>query len=209
MRNLNLCLKRLLDLFGSGLGLVLISPLLAAAMLLIKTTMPGPLFFTQERIGKNNKAFKILKLRTMKVDKKAERTLDFSKDEKRLTMTGRLLRRTKIDELPQLINVFKGDMSLVGPRPTIRQQVENYTEYQLQRLAMRPGMTGLAQVHGNISLTWEQRIEYDIAYIYDFNIILDLKILLKTIAIVFWGEEAFKKEVPVAKENKGNFTLGG
>lgn len=194
MRELNLLIKRLIDFFGSGIGLILISPLLLLSSILIKMTMPGPLFFKQERVGKNGIKFNILKFRTMKVDREAEKNLDFSKDKDRITPVGKLLRRTKIDELPQLINVFKGDMSLVGPRPTIQQQVENYTKFQLQRLNMRPGMTGLAQVNGNITLPWEQRIEYDVEYIHNFNIMLDFRILFKTIAIVILGEDKFKKE---------------
>lgn len=194
MRNVNLCIKRFIDFVGSGIGLILVSPLLVIAAVLIKLTMPGPLFFTQVRVGKDGKKFNILKFRTMKVDKVAEKSLDFSKDKDRLTIAGKILRRAKIDELPQLINVFKGDMSLVGPRPTIQQQVDNYTKFQMQRLCMRPGMTGLAQVNGNITLPWEQRIEYDVEYIQKFNIILDFKILIKTIAIVILGEGKFKKE---------------
>lgn len=194
MRELNLFIKRLIDLFGSGIGLILISPLLIISAILIKLTMPGPLFFKQERVGKDGYKFSILKFRTMKVDREAEKSLDFSKDKDRITPVGKLLRRTKIDELPQLLNVFRGDMSLVGPRPTIQQQVDNYTKFQLQRLNMRPGMTGLAQVNGNITLPWEQRIEYDVEYIQRFNVILDFKILFKTIAIVIMGEDKFKKE---------------
>ena len=127
----------------------------------------------------------------MKVDKEAEEKWIFLKIKKRLTKFGRFLRRTKIDELPQLINVIKGDMSLVGPRPTIMQQVENYTQYEMQRLAMRPGMTGLAQVSGNTAIPWEQRIKYDLEYINNFSIILDFKILIKTIAIILLGEDKF------------------
>ena len=184
MRELNLFIKRLIDFLGSGIGLILISPLLIISAILIKLTMPGPLFFKQERVGKDGIKFSILKFRTMKVDREAEKSLDSSKDKDRITPVGKLLRRTKIDELPQLFNVFKGDMSLVGPRPTIQQQVDNYTKFQLQRLNMRPGMTGLAQVNGNVTLPWEQRIEYDVEYIQRFNVILDFKILFKTIAIV-------------------------
>ncbi|MFC4354202.1 sugar transferase [Chryseomicrobium palamuruense] len=193
MRTLNLFIKRLVDIIGSGLGLLIISPLLLIVVLLIKLTMPGPIFFKQERVGKNKRLFQILKFRTMKVDTEAEKDLDFSKDKDRLTSIGKILRRTKIDELPQLINVLVGDMSLVGPRPTVMKQVEKYTEYQLKRLNMSPGMTGLAQVNGNITLPWEQRIQYDIEYIENFSVLLDCKILFKTVAIVLFGEERFNK----------------
>lgn len=194
MRAVNVFVKRLMDIIGSGVGLILISPILITVILLIKFTMPGPIFFKQERVGKDKKLFQILKFRTMKVDREAEKNFDFSKDKDRLTPIGNFLRRTKMDELPQLINVFLGDMSLVGPRPTVMKQVEKYTDYQLQRLNMRPGMTGLAQVNGNISLPWEQRIEYDIDYVRGFSITQDCKVLIKTVAIVLFGEEKFKKE---------------
>lgn len=201
MRWVNLCLKRLFDFFGSLCGLIILSPVFAVTMFLIKIFMPGPIFFTQERVGKNGEIFEILKFRTMKVDKEAEKNLDFSKDKERLTRLGCFLRRTKIDELPQLINVLRGDMSLVGPRPTVTRQVKEYTAYQFQRLNMRPGMTGLAQVNGNVSLPWEQRIEYDIEYVKEFSLILDLKILVKTIGVVLLGEGRFQAEKRTANRN--------
>jgi undecaprenyl phosphate N,N'-diacetylbacillosamine 1-phosphate transferase len=202
MRTFNLFIKRLIDLFGSLIGMIIMSPLLIIVAILIKLTMPGPILFMQERVGKDKKIFDILKFRTMTVDEEAEKNLDFFKDEDRLTPVGRLLRRTKIDELPQLINVLKGDMSLVGPRPTVMQQVESYTDYQMQRLTMRPGMTGLAQVNGNTALPWEQRIKYDIEYINNFSILLDFRILFKTVAIVLFGEERFRKGKSVVSEGK-------
>ena len=117
--------------------------------------------------------------------------MDGKKDEERITPVGRILRRTKLDELPQLINVFKGDMSLVGPRPTIMSQAKGYNSFQKKRLRMRPGMTGLAQVNGNISLSWDDRITYDIKYIEEFNIGLDIRILIKTIKVIIFGEEKY------------------
>ncbi|WP_320972148.1 sugar transferase [Enterocloster bolteae] len=193
MRTINLVVKRLLDLIGSGLGLVLVSPILLISALLIKITMPGPIVFRQERIGKDNRLFYILKFRTMKVDKEAESNHDISKDQERKTVMGNFLRRTKIDELPQLINVLKGDMSLVGPRPTFAEQAAAYTTFQKQRLRMRPGMTGLAQVNGNTAISWEDRIKYDVKYVRDFNVLLDIEILFKTIQVVIGGEEKFAK----------------
>lgn len=175
MRQLNLAIKRIADLLGSGIGLVIISPIMLIAIILLEIFMPGPVFFRQQRVGKNGKIFNILKIRSMKVDKEAERKHDFSKDEDRKTSFGNLIRRLKIDELPQLINVFRGDMSLVGPRPTVKEQTDLYNDYQRQRLNMRPGMTGLAQVNGNISLTWDERIDYDVEYIKTFSIWLDVK----------------------------------
>ena len=192
MRNINLGLKRTGDILGSGLGIIVLSPLFFVVSLLIKIFMPGPVLFRQQRIGKNGKEFFILKFRSMKVDKQAETAHDFTKDAERLTRLGKVIRRTKIDELPQLINVFRGDMSLVGPRPTVKEQTDQYNEFQRQRLKMRPGMTGLAQVNGNISLTWDERIEYDVDYVTNFSVLLDLKILFRTIAVVIYGEDKFK-----------------
>ena len=192
MRKINLAIKRFGDFAGSGIGLVVISPILLVTVILLEILMPGPVFFKQQRVGKNGRLFNILKFRSMKVDKEAEKNHDFSKDEERKTPFGNLIRRLKIDELPQLINVFRGDMSLVGPRPTVKEQTDLYNDYQRQRLNMRPGMTGLAQVNGNISLSWDERIEYDVEYVNNFSILLDLKILFKTVAVVILGEDKFK-----------------
>lgn len=194
IRKTNLIIKRLIDFIGSSLGLVILSPVFLVTIFLLEIFMPGPVLFRQQRVGKNGKIFDILKFRSMKVDKEAEKNHDFSKDEERKTPFGNLIRRLKIDELPQLINVFRGDMSLVGPRPTVKEQTDLYTDYQRQRLNMRPGMTGLAQVNGNISLTWDERIEYDVEYVTKFSIWLDLKILLKTVAVVICGENKFNKQ---------------
>ncbi len=193
-RKIELRIKRLFDITVSVIGLFVLSPILLITMLLIKITMPGKIFFKQERVGKDKKIFYIWKFRTMKEDEKAERSHDFSKDMERMTRTGAILRRLKIDELPQLLNVLIGDMSLIGPRPTIIEQVEQYNEFQLLRLHMLPGMTGLAQVNGNIALSWEERILYDVKYIREFSILLDLSILFKTVLVVIFGERKFIKE---------------
>lgn len=195
LQNMSLGIKRGADVIGSGLGLIVLSPLLVLIALMIKIFMPGPIFFKQERVGKSEKIFFILKFRSMKVDKVAEESHDFTKDESRMTSLGKLLRRTKIDEIPQLINVVKGDMSLVGPRPTVKEQVDQYTDYQRHRLDMRPGMTGLAQVNGNVALSWEERIEYDLKYVNNFSLLLDLRILIKTVLVVIFGEQRFKNPV--------------
>jgi undecaprenyl phosphate N,N'-diacetylbacillosamine 1-phosphate transferase len=192
MKKIESVIKRFFDILFSLLGLIITSPLFFIVGLLIKITLPGPVFFKQERVGKDKATFTIFKFRTMKVDKDAESRMDFSKDAERLTGLGNFLRRSKIDELPQLINVLINDMSLVGPRPTIMKQVELYTDYQLLRLKMKPGMTGLAQVNGNAAISWEDRIKYDVKYVEHFSLYLDFKILLKTIAIVIFGEEKYK-----------------
>ena len=188
-------IKRLIDLFGSSIGLILISPILIISILGIEIFMPGPVFFKQVRAGYKGNPFNILKLRTMKIDTIAEENHDFSKDAERLTFFGEILRRTKVDELPQLLNVFMGDMSLVGPRPTVIEQATKYDTFQRKRLDVVPGMTGLAQVNGNITLSWEDRIKYDVFYVENWSLMLDMKILFKTVAIVVLGENKFTRKL--------------
>ena len=163
-------------------------------VILLKVLMPGPIFFKQDRIGKNFKIFSVLKFRTMKVDRDAEKNFKIEKDKERITFLGNILRRTKLDETPQLINVLKGDMSLVGPRPTVQQRVDEYPEHQKKRLSMRPGMTGLAQVRGNVLLSWSRRIQYDCEYVERFTVFLDLKILINTVGVILFGEEKYISE---------------
>ena len=193
MRRLNLAIKRTADIVFSAAGLIVLLPILLISAILLEVFMPGPLFFKQQRVGKDGRLFNIIKFRSMKVDKALEAAHDFTRDAERMTSFGKLLRRTKIDELPQLWNVLVGDMSLVGPRPTVKEQTDKYNDYQRQRLNMRPGMTGLAQVNGNISLTWDERFVYDIEYVNNFSVLLDIKILCKTVLVVIMGEEKFKR----------------
>ena len=193
MRRLNLAIKRTADIIFSAAGLIVLMPILLISAILLEVFMPGRLFFKQQRVGKNGRLFNILKFRSMKVDKALEASHDFTRDAERMTPFGKLLRRTKIDELPQLWNVLVGDMSLVGPRPTIKEQTDKYNDFQRQRLNMRPGMTGLAQVNGNVSLTWDERFVYDIEYVNNFSVLLDIKILCKTVLVVIMGEEKFKR----------------
>ena len=193
MRRLNLAIKRTADIFFSAAGLIVLMPILLISAILLEIFMPGPLFFKQQRVGKNGRLFNILKFRSMKVDKALEASHDFTRDAERMTPFGKLLRRTKIDELPQLWNVLVGDMSLVGPRPTVKEQTDKYNDYQRQRLNMRPGMTGLAQVNGNVSLTWDERFVYDTEYVNNFSVLLDIRILCKTVLVVIMGEEKFKR----------------
>ena len=193
MRRLNLAIKRTADIVFSAAGLIVLMPILLISAILLEIFMPGPLFFKQQRVGKDGRLFNIIKFRSMKVDKALEAAHDFTRDAERMTPFGKLLRRTKIDELPQLWNVLVGDMSLVGPRPTVKEQTDKYNDYQRQRLNMRPGMTGLAQVNGNVSLTWDERFVYDIEYVNNFSVLLDIKILCKTVLVVIMGEEKFKR----------------
>jgi undecaprenyl phosphate N,N'-diacetylbacillosamine 1-phosphate transferase len=196
MRFVNLFLKRSIDILGSGIGLIVILPLLIIIALLIKITSPGPVFFFQERLGRNGKVFRIIKFRTMVVN--AEKLGDGLrvKDDSdlRITKIGKFLRATSLDELPQLLNVVKGEMSLVGPRPPVPYhpyKYEEYTEEQRRRFTMRPGITGLAQVRGRGSISWESKIIIDIEYILKFNILLDIKIMLLTMKKLFQGNDIY------------------
>lgn len=174
-------MNRTFDLALAGLGLVVASPLLALAALAAKLEGGGPVLFRQVRVGKDGKDFELLKLRSMVVD--AERQgAGFAVDrgDARITRVGRVIRRTSIDELPQLWNVVRGDMSVIGPRPTLRYQVERYTERQRRRLEVLPGLTGWAQIHGRTTLPWAERIELDVWYVEHRSPRVDLKILLRT-----------------------------
>lgn len=191
MGRTSMMIKRLFDIVLSMFFLTLFLPLMIFCSILIVIESSGHPVFMQERVGYRRRVFNLYKLRSMKVDRSAEKSMDFSKDSDRLTKTGRVMRRAKIDELPQLLNVLKGDMSLVGPRPTVSSQVREYSSYQLKRLNMRPGMTGLAQINGNIALPWDKRIEYDVYYVDHWSLKLDLYIVLRTILIVILGEDKF------------------
>jgi lipopolysaccharide/colanic/teichoic acid biosynthesis glycosyltransferase len=180
--------NRAVDLAVSGLGLALASPVLAVAALAVKLEDGGPVLFRQVRVGKDGADFELLKLRTMVVDAES-RGAGFAVEQgdARITRVGRFLRRTSIDELPQLVNVLRGDMSVIGPRPTLRYQVERYTERQRRRLSVRPGLTGWAQVHGRAALPWDERIELDVYYVEHRSPGLDLRILLRTPLALFGG----------------------
>jgi len=180
--------NRAADVALAGLGLVVTSPLLVAAGLAVKLEDGGPVLFRQTRVGKDGKDFELLKLRSMVVD--AERTgagHAVDRGDRRITRVGRLLRRTSIDELPQLWNIVRGDMSVIGPRPTLRYQVERYSERQRRRLDVRPGLTGWAQIHGRATLPWAERIELDVWYVEHRSPRVDLHILLRTPLALFGG----------------------
>ena len=174
-------MNRALDVAIAGTGLLVTSPLLGLAALAIKLEDGGPVLYRQQRVGKDGADFELLKLRTMVV---GAETLGsgwaVDKGDARITRVGRLLRRTSIDELPQLWNVVRGEMSVIGPRPTLRYQVERYTERQRRRLSIRPGLTGWAQIHGRASLPWAERIELDVWYVEHRSPRVDLTILLRT-----------------------------
>jgi lipopolysaccharide/colanic/teichoic acid biosynthesis glycosyltransferase len=174
-------MNRAADVLGASLGLVLASPVLAAAALAIKLGDGGPVLYRQQRVGYHGEDFDLLKLRTMVVGAEGQGAgFAVNRGDPRITRTGRLLRRLSLDELPQLWNVVRGDMSLIGPRPTLRYQVEQYTPRQRRRLDVKPGLTGWAQVNGRTKLPWDERIELDVWYVEHRSPWVDLKILLRT-----------------------------
>lgn len=197
LRELNLALKRAFDIIASGLGLLLLSPVFALIALAIKLTSKGPVFFRQDRLGKDGVPFSILKFRTMVVN--AEHIGDGlhvrSEEDPRITSVGRFLRRYSLDELPQLVNCLNGTMSLVGPRPPVTYYpydgYENYPEWAKKRFRMRPGITGLAQVKVRNSVAWDGRIVLDNKYVDRFSIFLDIRILYATVEQVFRSENIY------------------
>ena len=181
-------MNRLADVALAGIGLVLTSPVLAAAAAAIKLEDGGPVLYRQTRVGKDGRDFEVLKLRSMVVGAE-HRGAGFAVDrgDARITRVGRFVRRTSIDELPQLWNVVRGDMSVVGPRPTLRYQVERYDARQRRRLEVRPGLTGWAQVHGRAELPWAERIELDVWYVENRTPRVDLEILQRPPLALFRG----------------------
>ena len=213
MRNVNLFIKRVIDFFGSLVGSIIISPILIIIALSIKLTSKGTVFFRQERLGKNGNIFNILKFRTMVVN--AEKIGDglFVKTEQdnRITKMGKFLRATSLDELPQLWNVLKGEMSLVGPRPPVPHhpyKYEEYSEFQSKRFDMKPGMTGLTQITVRNSVTWCERIPVDVKYVETFNVWLDIRILLKTVQKIFVRESIYiQSDVSETSAKSGEVNL--
>ena len=186
-------IRRTLDILVSSLALLLSSPVLAVAMVAVRLESRGPIIYRQRRVGLNGRQFDVLKLRTM-VDG-AEHIgagLAVNENDSRITRVGAFLRRTSLDELPNLLNVLRGEMSLIGPRPTLPVQVEQYTARQRGRLQIKPGITGLAQVNGRTSLPWSERIELDLYYIAHRSLALDLRILWRTVAMVLGGSGLYK-----------------
>ena len=197
-----LTLKRLMDIIGAGVGLILASPIMLIVAILIKLEDPkGPIFFSQIRNGAYPTTFKMYKFRSMYIDAE-ERLQELMhlneqsgptfkiKDDPRITKVGKFIRKTSLDELPQLFNVLKGDMSLVGPRPAIPREVEQYTDYQKQRLFVKPGLTCIWQVSGRNNIEFDQWVELDIQYIKTRNLWLDIKLILLTIPALLGDENA-------------------
>lgn len=188
------CFKRVVDIVISIITLLVLLPLFLIIYILIKLDSSGPVFYLQQRVGKDSRLFKIYKLRTMTNKQRNPEDRQTFSDDPDITRIGGLLRRFKVDELPQVWNVFVGDMSLIGPRPALPFFYKEYGEQANHRLAVRPGMTGLAQVNGNIYLSWKERLEYDRKYVTGLSFKMDLCILFKTIGIIFLGEEKFIKK---------------
>jgi lipopolysaccharide/colanic/teichoic acid biosynthesis glycosyltransferase len=184
---------RLVDLAVASLALLVSSPVLLVAMIAIRVESPGSPIYRQRRIGRHGEPFEMLKLRTMVSGAEHQGAgLAVNYGDPRITRVGRVLRRVSIDELPNLVNVLRGEMSIVGPRPTIQAQVDQYTPLQRRRLEVKPGITGWAQINGRASLPWHERIELDIWYVDHRTLRLDLAILLKTIRLLASGEGLYK-----------------
>lgn len=198
MKKVNNLIKRVVDLLSCLLGAILLSPILLIISVTIKLTSKGPVLFKQERLGRNGMIFEIFKFRTM-VDN-AENIgsgLKTFKNDPRITRVGNVLRKTSLDELPQLINVIKGDMSIIGPRPPVPyhpRRYEEYSNHQVQRFKVKPGITGLAQIEGRNILTWDERIEFDVEYVKKNNLLLDMKILFLTFVKVAKNEGIHSRE---------------
>ncbi len=181
-------MNRAADLALAGVGLAVTAPLLAVAGAAVKLTDGGPVLYRQQRVGKDGAEFELLKLRTMVVGAEGQGAgAAVNRGDPRITRAGRALRRLSIDELPQLWNVIRGDMSIIGPRPTLAYQVERYTPRQRRRLEVKPGLTGWAQIHGRARLPWDERIELDVWYVEHRSPLVDLKILARTPLALFSG----------------------
>lgn len=178
--------KRILDIISSLLAIIVLSPLLAVTSVLVKTKLGSPVIFKQERPGKDEKIFTLMKFRTM-TDARDENG-ELLPDEVRLTKFGKFLRSTSIDELPELFNILKGDMSVIGPRPLLVQYIPRYNEHQHRRHEVRPGLSGWAQVNGRNAISWEEKFDYDVEYVDNYSFLMDVKILFMTIMNVLKRE---------------------
>jgi lipopolysaccharide/colanic/teichoic acid biosynthesis glycosyltransferase len=197
-------IRRVADILVSASALLLTSPLLGLALLAVRLESAGHPIYRQRRVGRDGRPFDVLKLRTM-VDgaEYIGAGLAVNENDSRITRVGAILRRTSLDELPNLLNVLRGEMSLIGPRPTLPVQVEQYTDRQRGRLLIKPGITGWAQVNGRTSLPWAQRIELDLFYIANRSLALDLQILWRTVVMVLGGSGLYKGQTGGWDGNEG------
>jgi lipopolysaccharide/colanic/teichoic acid biosynthesis glycosyltransferase len=196
-----LMLRRAFDVAVSGTALAVLSPFLAVATVAIRLESPGSAIYRQRRVGKDGHQFDVLKLRTMVTGAEhIGRGLAVSEGDTRITRVGRFLRRTSLDEVPNLINVLRGEMSIIGPRPTVPVQVDRYTDRQRGRLAVKPGITGWAQVNGRTELSWDERIELDLWYIEHRSLRLDAIILWRTAHMVLGGHGLYRGETPAWRD---------
>ena len=200
--------KRVLDFVFSLFALIVFLPLMAVAAVMIKLDDGGPALFRQKRPGKNGEIFEVYKFRTMSVRTEDENGRPLS-DMERMTKIGRALRKTSIDELPQFINVFKGEMSFIGPRPLLCEYLDLYSPEQARRHEVRPGISGWAQVNGRNAITWEDKFDYDVYYVDNMSFGLDMKILVKTVANVISGAGVNSAEQSTMEKFKGTAKKGG
>jgi lipopolysaccharide/colanic/teichoic acid biosynthesis glycosyltransferase len=188
--------SRALDVAVAALALAAASPLLAACALAIRLDSRGPVLYRQRRVGRDGEPFELYKLRTMVVGAEHRGAGLYIEDrDPRITRVGRLLRRLSLDELPNLLNVLRGELAIVGPRPTVQEQVDRYTPHQRRRLEVRPGITGWAQVNGRASLSWPERIELDVWYVDNRSLALDLRILARTVRMLVTGHGLYSTDL--------------
>ena len=198
--------KRLFDIIFSIIGLIVSLPIMLIVAIIIKLTSKGPVFFKQDRIGKNGKVFKMYKFRSMVVNAEKTGTGVYSgANDPRVTKIGKFIRKTSIDEFPQFVNILKGDMSFIGPRPVLTYHpwtYDKYTKTQLKRFSIRPGITGWAQVNGRKTVEWKTRLKYDCYYVENLSLLLDLKIIFKTIKDVISSKDNENIGVTVKKDSE-------
>jgi lipopolysaccharide/colanic/teichoic acid biosynthesis glycosyltransferase len=194
-------IRRAFDVAVAGGALLVLSPFLLLATVAIRLESRGSPIYRQRRVGKDGRQFDVLKLRTMVSGAEhMGRGLAVSEGDTRITRVGRFLRRTSLDEVPNLVNVLRGEMSIIGPRPTVPVQVDRYTERQRGRLAVKPGITGWAQVNGRTELSWDERIELDLWYIEHRSLRLDLDIMVRTVRLVLGGHGLYRGETPAWRD---------
>ena len=194
--------KRILDIISSLLAIIILSPLLAVTSVLVKTKLGSPVLFKQERPGKDEKIFTLMKFRTM-TDERDENG-ELLPDEVRLTKFGKFLRSTSVDELPELFNILKGDMSVIGPRPLLVKYLPRYNEHQHRRHEVKPGLSGWAQVNGRNAISWEEKFDFDVEYVDNYSLLMDIKVLFMTVANVLKRDGISSETSATMEEFMGN-----